>query len=1560
MRKGLFVALLAMFITQLGIAQSCGVCCEFQAVYEDCHDFDNFVLGDLIPQGNPKFTLFPNTTQGAQVVLSPTDITNQCVILFNDSNIDYNINQGIDEGQPTRLEWEMLIPTDKSGEWGLEVEPNSAYRYVVRYNSGMAAVYTPNSNGVLTLVKSFTYSDTTWFKHAIIFKPSTDSIELWLNKTKITTIGGFTNNKISQLNFYGVQGATQNEFYIDNLCFRIGTGSSIACTAIFDPVCVSGVQYNNSCLAGAAGYACEFTPGPCSVNPIGCSTFTAPDNLSTGIDPRVNFKWTQAVGATSYRLLVGTTLGGSNILNLNVGNVLGYSITLQTFTTYFATIIPTNGTNTNATCIGITFTTGAIPTCNVCCAYSSSVADCYNFENLSVGNLITQVEPNFTLFSPSSIDGFIVNTPVFQGVRSLSGINGTNVDYNINTTLGVSQAARTEWNILVPAGKSGSWGIETNAANTYPLGMSFENGVATITRRAGNNNVTLATINYSPNNWMKIAVIFQPQDDEIELFINNVFVYKVVNYTSNQIGQINFAALPNKNNTEFYIDNLCYRAYDINTPINNTPIPVCVNNENFTNLGFAEAKGYSSCEVTPGTCSLKPGCPTIVTPTQGQLNVSLNPIVTWIPVTNALGYRITVIANGITTLYNEVDVQSATSFQLVNLPSNTFICIFLNAYNAAGSSVDCVETCFTTLQIIQVPVCPQVTFPLNMATDVPLIPTITWNPGAFALGYRITVTTNNGSTTLINNRNIFNVTSYEIGPLPQNTQVCVRITPYNNSGQVPTCTQVCFTTIQTIVVPNCTTITTPTANAQNVPINTTIAWLPAPTATGYKVNVTASGGTILFNNLDVGNDLLFPLIDLPFASQICVRITPYNQAGDRLNCLEHCFTTVSATATVPSCVNITYPLMDELNVLTSINAVWNASSAADGYIVRLVDDNGVVIINDLDIGNVTSYIINGLPFSTRLCLNIIPYNATGQNLNCDSRCFTTVSSGLIPTCPMITYPTEDGPNIETEFIARWNPAAGATGYLVRLTQENGPVIIDNENIVVDSIIISNLTIGVSYCLNVFPYNAVGQNLTCTATCFTIGAAPQIPSCPTITYPTEAAVQIPTSFNATWTGSPNATGYLVSLITQGGVVIADSIDVGLGLTYGFDNLASDSIYCLTITPYNAVGINLACEAVCFGTTTTTIQLPTCAAVTYPLSDELNVLTSIDAIWAASPTATGYVIRLVQADGTVIINNVNVGNVTNYTINNLPNGVRLCLTVIPYNDAGQNLNCTPICFTTVSIGEVPICATITFPTSNAIDIATSFVATWSASPTATGYLIKLEEENGAVVLDSQDVANVTSFAINNLANSKRYCLTVIPYNAIGQNLNCFPICFTTIANGNLATCPMINFPSADAINISTSFLARWSSSPAATGYLIRLEEENGPIIINNLNLGNLNAYRFDNLPNNKRLCLSVYPYSAAGQNLTCTKLCFTTAMTSATDDQLANQIAIYPNPTNNKIIIESGSLTIQKISLTSIVGSTHIDYQQPLTEIDMTNFVAGVYLLKLYTGSTMIVRKVVKVD
>jgi gliding motility-associated-like protein len=95
--------------------------------------------------------------------------------------------------------------------------------------------------------------------------------------------------------------------------------------------------------------------------------------------------------------------------------------------------------------------------------------------------------------------------------------------------------------------------------------------------------------------------------------------------------------------------------------------------------------------------------------------------------------------------------------------------------------------------------------------------------------------------------------------------------------------------------PNCNAdLITPADGAIDVAINSTITWSPASiVVTGYTISIgTTPGGTDIADNVDVGNVLTYNPGILTNATFYYVTITPYNDNGPAINCVEQSFKTI--------------------------------------------------------------------------------------------------------------------------------------------------------------------------------------------------------------------------------------------------------------------------------------------------------------------------------------------------------------------------------------------------------------------------------------------------------------------------------------------------------------------------------------------------------------------------------------------------------------------------------------------------------------------------------------------
>lgn len=423
---------------------------------------------------------------------------------------------------------------------------------------------------------------------------------------------------------------------------------------------------------------------------------------------------------------------------------------------------------------------------------------CTGFEEYSIGNIVPQGTPNFTLFSgQSNQNGLVVNTFSSNGNKSLKLSNGTNIDFNISRTITEQNVARIGWKMYLPEGKSGAIGLETNNAQNYALVMEFKDENVTIYTASNGTLTKVAGPNYiGADRWIAMAIIFQPFENEIEFWADHNLVYTLNNYQSNKIEDVNIFGINNLQNTEFYIDELCYREWRNDGPCTAQYDPVCIGTLEFSNSCFASHNGYTAEEYYHGSCDF-PSCAVITYPTNGAQNIPTNIVLTWSPGQRVQTYNLTLREDATGSILKNIILEGdVTSYPMIDLPQDKTIIVELYSNNSTGS-VFCSSHRFKTQGSISLPPCAVVTYPSANAINIPTTVNMSWMTSPTATGYRLRMGTQVEGSDLLNNVDIGNVTNYLMNNLPSGTQICFTVIPYNAAGQNLNCTNTCFKTVTT-------------------------------------------------------------------------------------------------------------------------------------------------------------------------------------------------------------------------------------------------------------------------------------------------------------------------------------------------------------------------------------------------------------------------------------------------------------------------------------------------------------------------------------------------------------------------------------------------------------------------------------------------------------------------------------------------------------------------------------------------------------------------------------------
>lgn len=180
--------------------------------------------------------------------------------------------------------------------------------------------------------------------------------------------------------------------------------------------------------------------------------------------------------------------------------------------------------------------------------------------------------------------------------------------------------------------------------------------------------------------------------------------------------------------------------------------------------------------------------------------------------------------------------------------------------------------------------------------------------------------------------------------------------------------------------------------------------LPPITGTGLSGSeayyTEPNGAGVSFN---VGNTINFE----DFTSYP-VELYIYDATGS--NCNDQESFLLNITTTLPQCTALTFPVNNTGNVPVNIQLNWGSIPEATGYRISIGSNSGAVdFINDLDVGNTTSY---NLPFdfppNTSVFVTIIPYNSSGGAIGCSEEQFTTENDLQNIEIPDYFTPNGDG------------------------------------------------------------------------------------------------------------------------------------------------------------------------------------------------------------------------------------------------------------------------------------------------------------------------------------------------------------------------------------------------------------------------------------------------------------------------------------------------------------------------------------------------------------------------
>ncbi|MES2141165.1 MAG: hypothetical protein V4511_15770, partial [Bacteroidota bacterium] len=300
----------------------------------------------------------------------------------------------------------------------------------------------------------------------------------------------------------------------------------------------------------------------------------------------------------------------------------------------------------------------------------------------------------------------------------------------------------------------------------------------------------------------------------------------------------------------------------------------------------------------------------------------------------------------------------------------------------------------------------------------------------------------------------------------------------------------------------------------------------------------------------------------------------------------------------------------------------------------------------------------------------------------------------------------------------------------------------------------------------------------------------------------------------------------------------------------------------------------------------IKLATAAVAPTAVAASNFTCTSFSANWAASVGSTGFLLDVAtDASFTSFVagyNDLNVGNVTIYSVTGLTPSTNYFYRLRVINDCDTSLNSNTIGVST----NAPVAPTATAASNFT---CTSMNANWGASPGATAYYLEVATSasftSGTFVAgyNNVNVNNVTTYNITGLTASTTYYYRLRAGNGCDTSLYSNTITVSTSA-------PIAPTATAASNFTCTSINANWGASSGATTYF--LEVSTSPAFAlgtfvtgyNNINVSNVTTYNVTGLTSS-----TTYYYRVRAGNGCDTSLYSNTILVSTSAPVAPNAVA-----------------------------------------------------------------------
>ncbi|RBP34906.1 gliding motility-associated-like protein [Oceanihabitans sediminis] len=571
-----------------------------------------------------------------------------------------------------------------------------------------------------------------------------------------------------------------------------------------------------------------------------------------------------------------------------------------------------------------------------------------------------------------------------------------------------------------------------------------------------------------------------------------------------------------------------------------------------------------------------------------------------------------------------------------------------------------------------------------------------------------------------------------------------------------------------------------------------------------------------------------PAAELPTGSDVKIKFENVFYSGNYYFYVDN-VTASQVVVDPPSCSAIINPANGATGVDINENLSWQAATGIpSGYRLSVgTTAGGSELLDNVDVGQSTTYDLPTLEYSTVYYVRVTPYNDNGDAIGCQETSFTTgadpnapvdCASG-IPINTVYCYSNND----TTTFSFQSSDGAPLVVFFNSGSTENNwdELIItdsDGTNIYTgygDGGDLSGLMFVSSGDTITVGVTSDGSGISCTNNPWNFDVycldTTALPNCnASLTTPINGAVDVSENTVLTWRpATVFVTGYILNMgTTPGGTDVLNGVDVGDVLTYNPGVLDYDQTYYVTIIPYNDNGQASGCIEESFTVKADPNQIVDCDTgqvinttfcygnneiIEYwfassngdPISIFFNAGSLEESTFSGNTWDDLLIYDGTDNTGTLLYDSddgiVGTGNLAGLSVVSNTGNLYIVLDSDGFTSCESSNALDPIDFdvSCVDTTALPNCnASLITPANGAVGVNENEDITWSAaSVLVDGYKLSLGTTPGGTdILDAFDVGNVTTYDPGVLPYSATIYVTIVPYNANGDAQGCTEESFT----------------------------------------------------------------------------------------------------------------------------------------------------------------------------------------